>query len=116
MPVADGEIVQYDIPEEYKTLLTKEILEQFARNLLAVFPQCDDAYTLFFLESTKGWVDAFSRAVNVHASNNKYRELLDYYFELEWYDFDMFNDELLDLMIEFGILPGFDDSDENETS
>lgn len=116
MPVADGEIVQYDIPEKYKTLLTKEILEQFARNLLAVFPQCDDAYTLFFLESTNGWVDAFSRAINVQATNNKYRELLDYYFELEWYDLDMFNDELLDLMIEFGILPELNPGGKNEAS
>ena len=48
MPIVNEEIAQYEIPEEYKALLTKEILEQFARNLLSVFPQCNDVYTLFF--------------------------------------------------------------------
>lgn len=113
MPTVNEEIAQYEIPEEYKVLLTKEILEQFARNLLSVFPQCDDVHTLFFLESTKGWVDAFSRAINTQASNARYRELLNYYLGLEWYDFDMFNDKVLNLAIDNGIIP-YGSGGENE--
>lgn len=117
MPIANnGEIVQYDIPEEYRELITKEVLDQFAANLLTFFPEADDPYTCFCLESTGGWVDAFEKAVRVQKPYDKYQKLLDYYFGLEWYDFDMFNDEVLDLMIEFGILSGFNPGGKNEAS
>ena len=116
MPVINGEIVQYDIPEGYRELITEEVLAQFATNLLTLFPQADNPYTCFYLETTAGWVDAFTKAVRVQNPGDKYQELLDYYFGLEWYDFDMFNDKVLDLMIGHGILSGFSPCGENEIS
>lgn len=104
MPIANGEIVQYNIPEEYKTFFTREVLELFKANLLGFFPGADDPYTCFFLESTSGWVEALTRAIKAQKPHDKCQELLDYYLGLEWYDFDMFNDEILHLAAELGVI------------
>lgn len=113
MPItADGELDQYEIPEKYKALLTREFLVKFAESLLMFFPNANTSYMWFWLESTSGWVEAFTRTAKTYEPHDKYQELLDYYSSLEWYDFDMFNDEVLDLAVEFGVVSCADTYDE----
>lgn len=113
MPItADGELDQYEIPEKYKALLTREFLLKFAESMLTFFPDANTSYMWFWLESTSGWVEAFTRTAKAHKPHDKYQELLDYYLGLEWYDFDMFNDEVLDLAVMSGVVSCADSGDE----
>ena len=95
-------MVEYKIPEEIKTRLNKEVMSGFLDNLKRIFKLDDNKANeeLPYLISSVGWGMAF---------NNICRDYLlfdvsDYYLKLDWYDSDLFDDELLELLYEYKLI------------
>ena len=105
MPIIDGNI-SYTIPEEIKSLITNEFLKEFRNQLFRIHKY----YSLdLFAEdgipintSTAGWFAAFGKACLL-TNNNK---LFNYHRTLPWYDSDIFDGELAEMLIERGFILG----------
>lgn len=91
----------YAIPEEKKKLITKEFADEFVRQMILVFGG-DDSQTQadWFKQSgvhitgTGGW----GTALKTTAEALNCPELYDYYDSMEWYDSDIFDGELYDII------------------
>lgn len=97
---------EYKIPQEIKVEFTKEFMTYFLARLAIVFDLEDsmlDAEHLFNLEGTCGWVVEFKNACQKY--NLEY--IFVYYDQLEWYDSDLFDDELGNLLVDYGLIRGF---------
>ena len=100
----DNVYVEYFIPEKYKKMCTKDFLEEFRNQLIRI----DQYYSLdtFADEgipintSTCGWAVALFKA----CINTNKEELWNYWRTLPWYDSDIFDGELADLLIENNII------------
>lgn len=97
MPIIDGGI-EYTIPDEIKNKITMEFLIEFRNQLFRI---CGYSLSDFAENSapantsTSGWHAAFGVAcLNTH---NDW--LLDYWNSLEWYDSDIFDSELTDMLV-----------------
>lgn len=102
---------QYRIPEYIKGNLTKEFLQAFVNNLMVVFDidELDkDSFLTFesisMCESTAGWADALEMACLFA----KMFDIYSYYLTLPWYDSDMFDAEITDMLVDYSIIEGGD--------
>lgn len=92
--------VEYSIPENIKDLITDEFLQEFRNQLIRIHGYW--SIETFAEEgiptntSTRGWYAAFGKACLL--TNNE--ELFDYWRALPWYDSDIFDGELAEMLIE----------------
>lgn len=109
MPIVkdgDGVCIEYTIPKDIKDLITDSFLKEFRNQLFRIH----EYYSLeTFAEdgipintSTSGWFAAFGKACLL---TNK-EVLLDYWRTLPWYDSDVFDGELAEMLIERGFILG----------
>lgn len=105
MPIV-GDYIKYTMPEDIKNLITDDFLKEFRNQLFRIH----EYYSLeTFAEegipmntSTSGWFAAFGKACLL---TNK-EVLIDYWRTLPWYDSDIFDGELAEMLIERGFILG----------
>lgn len=96
----ENKYVEYEIQGNIKELITDDFLREFRNQLFRVYGGCnlgslaDGAISL--IASTSGWYVALGKACLV--THNE--ALLDYWNSLPWYDSDVFDDELVEMLIE----------------
>lgn len=96
----------YIIPDNIKKLITDDFLKEFRNQLFRIHKH----YSLdVFAEegipmntSTSGWYAAFGKACLL----TQKEELLNYWRTLPWYDSDIFDGELAELLIKRGFILG----------
>lgn len=92
--------IEYSIPEHIKTLITDDFLKEFRNQLFRIH----ENYSLdTFAEngipvntSTSGWFAAFGKACLL----TKNEELFNYRRTLPWYDSDIFDGDLAEMLID----------------
>jgi len=110
MPIVkegDSVYVEYAIPHNIKTLITDDFLLELRNQLFRIH----DYYSLeLFADegipmntSTSGWYAAFGKACLL---TNKL-ELLKYWKNLEYYDSDIFDGELAEMLVEKKLILGY---------
>lgn len=107
MPIVEenGSVyVSYTIPEPIKKLITDEFLKEFRNQLFRIHEYyhlglfADEGIPMN--TSTSGWFAAFGKACLL--TNNE--QLLDYWRTLPWYDSDIFDGELAEMLVERGFI------------
>ena len=91
--------VEYMIPPHIKQLITDSFLKEFRNQLFRIFEFGLDTFAECGIPadtSTSGWFAAFGKACLL--TNNE--ELLNYWRTLPWYDSDIFDGELADMLID----------------
>jgi hypothetical protein len=91
--------IAYSMPKEIKEQLTDSFLGTFVSEIHKIFGFSIQTFAneeIWYQESTGGWYEAFA---NTCRKLNK-EQLLLYYLELEWYDSDVFDGKLTDILIE----------------
>ena len=92
--------VEYTMPFEIKSMIDRDFLISFRNELLRIFEYWDLASFqdegIPMNTSTSGWATAFSRACILHHKDELYK----YWMSLEWYDSDIFDGILADMMVE----------------
>lgn len=97
----------YTMPENIKKLITDDFLKEFRNQLFRIH----EYYSLdVFAEegipintSTSGWYAAFGKACLLTHKE----ELFNYWRTLPWYESDIFDGELADMLIERGFILGY---------
>jgi hypothetical protein len=104
-----------DRAAEFLGMITKEFLLKFKENLGSNFGygvfDFDDEEIWINLGSTMGWGHSFIQTcleMNLPA-------LHEYYNALEWFDSDVFDGDISDLAIEYGIIRPMSVSNNDET-
>lgn len=100
----DNVYIQYTIPDKYKEMCTLEFLTELRRQLFRIH----DFYSLeLFADdgiplntSTSGWYAAFWKACKLCGKE----ELLHYHSSLPWYDSDIFDGEIAEMLISNGLI------------
>lgn len=96
-------IKQYQIPNNFKEMLTKDFLMTFKQELDKVF-NIETTGTLWStylkLEGTTGWHEAFTQTCEKHKSDKLYN----YYNILDWVESDQFDDQIGDLMCKYNVI------------
>ena len=113
MPIVgsgDGVHIEYTMPENIKSLITDDFLKEFRNQLFRIHEHYSlDTFAdegIPMNTSTAGWYAALGKACLV--TNNL--ELFDYWRSLEWYDSDIFDGELADMLVDRKfILPSIDE-------
>lgn len=94
---------EYKIPQEIKEKFTKDFMVDFLINITQVF-NLNEAISysddIVYLESTYGWTDAFKNTCHKY----KIEDVLVYYDNLEWYNSDIFDDEIASILIEYKLI------------
>lgn len=94
----------YEVPEGIKNEFTKEVMAYFLEELIETFPYIGHTPTMlddiFNMEGTGGWYESFKKT----CINYGLEDILHYYNGLEWYDSDMFDDQIGDLFLEYGLV------------
>lgn len=96
------ENTQY-IPEWIKGVLTDAVLHVFATELKREFfkiDECDWKEAICHLDGTQGYGGAFERALTKCGLDSVWN----YYDELEWYESDLFDGDIVDLLLEKNML------------
>lgn len=92
--------VEYSIPENIKRLITDEFLKEFRNQLMRIHEYWSiDTFAEEGIPSntsTSGWYVAFGKACLL-TNNDK---LFAYWRALPWYDSDIFDGELVEMLIE----------------
>lgn len=109
MPIVgsgDSVHVEYIIPEDIKNLITDDFLKEFLYQLVRIsglspYDFADD--TIIYMPGTGAWYAAFGKAC-IETNN---AELYNYWLSLEWYDSDIFDGELVDILIERKFILGY---------
>lgn len=129
MPITDEGRIEYQMPEEIKNQFRKEFMSDFHKKVIQTFKQNDirqgrvpseyEKFTYYdwwlYMEGTGGWYKSLKDTCDKHNLQN----VIAYYDQLPWYDSDLFDSELGDLLVEYGLVEegepdsGFGD-DENE--
>ena len=95
-------MTDYKIPAEIKDKIPDAFYIALAGELYSVFGLVvakkdeDDFYGIEFLGGTTGWVVAFQAT----CQKMNMQWLLDYYNALEWFDSDLFDGEISDMVIQ----------------
>lgn len=92
----------YKMPNEIKNKFTKEMLLDFRNKRNEIFDREDHMSNTSWTweEGTGGWSMAFEYMCKKYGLN----DILDYIGNLKWYDYDSFNSQLSDIMVEYGIV------------
>lgn len=92
--------IEYTMPEHIKNLITDDFLKEFRNQLFRIHNYYSlDSYAdhgISMNTSTAGWFAAFGKACLVTHKE----EVLDYWRTLPWYDSDIFDGELADMLVE----------------
>lgn len=98
----------YKIPNRIKNLCTKDFLTIFKKELMQTFDFLTEDSTAwsdyFHLESTCGFYTALENACNNHPYKHMGTGIWRYANSLDWYDGDLFDDELINLMVKYGVI------------
>lgn len=98
----------YKIPNRIKNLCTSKFLFIFKEELMKVFNTITDDSTAwsdyFHIESTCGFYRALENACNRHPYPHMGIGIWRYARSLDWYNGDLFDDELVNLMVNQGII------------
>lgn len=109
------EFLYYKMPDDIRSAFTKEVLEDFKKNLDEVF-KVEDKRTLYdfyaYIESTCGFVEALKKTCKTH----KLHLVEKHYDSLEWYHSDLFDGELTDLLVQEGIIEEGEPYEDDEDS
>jgi hypothetical protein len=120
VPINDDSTITYKIPQKIKDLITTDFLLDLKNNLIEIFnpSQYGDsevtyANFLVYIQGTYGWSKAFEKSCERFNLKN----IAEYRKTLEWYDLDLFDDEVCLLMIKKrvineGILEDYNDEDD----
>lgn len=109
MPIVEdknGVHIEYTIPSNIKNLITDDFLNDFLYQLIRItgispYDFSDDG--IEYLSGTCGWDAAFGKAC-IDTDNKK---LFDYRNSLEWYDSDIFDSEIISILIEKKLILGY---------
>lgn len=102
MPIVrsvDGVHIEYTIPSNIKNLITDDFLNEFLYQLIRItgissYDFADEG--IEYLSGTCGWDAAFGKA----CINTENKKLFDYRNSLEWYDSDIFDSEIICVLID----------------
>lgn len=98
--------VEYSMPENIKALITDEFLQEFRNQLIRIHEYWSiDTFAeegVPMNTSTSGWYAALGKACLL--TNNE--ELFNYWRTLSWYDSDIFDGELAEMLIERHLILG----------
>ncbi len=83
-----------DIPTYFYAVFAGELHSVFGPTIFEK-SDTDDDYGLFYVEGTAGWVTAFKLV----AGRLGLPWLISYYDSLDWFDSDLFDDQIGDLLI-----------------
>lgn len=101
--------VEYTMPENIKNLITDDFLKEFRNQLFRIHEHYSlETFADFGIPmntSTGGWFAAFGKACLLTHKE----ELLNYWRTLSWYDSDIFDGELANMLIQRKFI--LDDSD-----
>ena len=101
--------MEYKIPEHIISLITDDFLKEFRNQLFRIHENYSlDTFADFGIPSntsTRGWYAAFGKACLLTHKE----ELFDYWRSLAWYDSDIFDGELAEMLVEKKLI--LDDSD-----
>lgn len=108
MPIVgsgDNVHIEYTIPEEIRSLITDKFLKEFLYQLIRIsgLSPYDFADDIVYTEGTGAWYAAFGKAC-IETNN---AELYNYWLSLEWYDSDIFDGELVDILFERKFILGY---------
>ena len=101
----DNANIVREIPENIKTLITLDFLKEFRNQLSRIYGYSIGTFaedSIPYDVSTTGWSTAFGKTC-INTNNKK---LYNYRETLEWYDYENFNDELVEILIESGLILG----------
>lgn len=106
MPIMSDGSLQYEVPSEYRELITKEFLEHFAHILRHSSQQVEPTTLAWnYCAGTFGWYNSMCATIKSMGQHKKeYDEILEYYDGLPWYDSDMFDSELISAALKAGII------------
>ena len=94
----------YRMPEEIRREFTREMMSCFLEKLVDIFDYMPSKPTYYdyivYVESNAGWYEAFKKMCISYGLE----DILSYYDHLEWYDSDMFDGELSDLLLEYELI------------
>lgn len=94
----------YEIPDDIRSAITLEFSKVFFEQLNKIFNS--DNYMeqykwffqeVFYFEGTHGWNTAIKNTSQIVGCPQIY----DYYCTLDWYDSDLFDDKLFDIVCDF---------------
>lgn len=111
MPITENGSIEYTMPSNIKSMLTLDFCVQFLKELHMIFGVgvADTDMDYFVYQGgTGGWVEAFDSACR----KLKYDDLCRYYHSLPWYDSDIFDGEMEDVLVEHKLIVGGFLSDE----
>ena len=94
-----------EIPEHIKELITLDFLKEFRNQISRIYGYSIGDFTensIPYDVSTTGWATAFGKT----CINTNSKKLYNYIKTLEWYDYENFNDELVEILIESGLILG----------
>jgi len=101
----DNAYIIREIPERIKELITLNFLKEFRNQLFRIYGYSIGTFAEDSIPmdvSTNGWSVAFSKT----CINTNSKELYNYRKTLEWYDYENFNDELVEILIENSLILG----------
>ena len=107
MPIVreeDDVHIEYTMPQNIKNLITDDFLKEFRNQLFRINKDYSletfAEYGIPMNTSTSGWFAALGKACLLTHKE----ELLDYWRSLPWYDSDVFDGELAEMLIERGFI------------
>ena len=101
MPILENGTIEYEMPKNIKEKITPEFCKRLLVELCAVFGS--DAEHREFVESvdvTCGWNSALKATCQKMGCEDLYA----YYDDLEWYDSDLFAEEVTAIIVAQGLL------------
>ena len=109
MPIVrsvDSVHIEYTIPSDIKILITDDFLNEFLYQLIRIagispYDFADEG--IEYVTETCSWYAAFGKAC-IDTDNKK---LFDYRNSLEWYDSDIFDSEIIGVLIEKEFILGY---------
>ena len=107
----------YKIPNRIKNLCTEEFLMVFKQELINKFKYLTEDSTYWsdycYVTSTCGFQEALENACVKHPYNHMGKGVMNYVKTLDYYDYDIFCNDLVMLMVKCGVIEkGFLDKDD----
>lgn len=103
--------MEYELPNDIKDLITNDILLLFVENLKRdYYYSISDINNLtawnfyYHVEYTVGWSKCFDEALLQNADDYAIDRIMKHQKSLDWYDWDIFCNNITQLMIHRGII------------
>lgn len=114
MPITEQLTIEYKMPVEIRNKFSKEAMIDFREKVIETFKQNDrnqgrepssyekETYSSWwiYMEGTGGFYESFKFVCEQH----NLLDVLNYYHHLPWYDSDLFDSELGDLLISYELV------------